>query len=244
MAERRGGRPRVGEIAALSAAEAKERGATNARADARKIVRTLIINPHTPALAMPEALRAYAAFKTDDLGDELRAAIAATDVIVRATAAELLGDLAPHPATTRALADALPRALKDEMNDAALAILDALAKQKHTEAFNAIAGTLGSPDHLVRRRAVALLRARPERTDAGAPVFDKVETVATKNRPADYVRALARAGGKVRAVVTTDKGDFTIELLPEDAPLTVDNFVVGAAEVFRWLGSTASCRTS
>ena len=29
----------------------------------------------------------------------------------------------------------------------------------------------------------------------------------------------------MRAVVSTDKGAFTIELLPEDAPLTVDNFV-------------------
>jgi cyclophilin family peptidyl-prolyl cis-trans isomerase len=29
----------------------------------------------------------------------------------------------------------------------------------------------------------------------------------------------------VRAVVNTDKGAFTIELLPDDAPLNVDNFV-------------------
>src|SRR4029078_68546 len=38
-------------------------------------------------------------------------------------------------------------------------------------------------------------------------------------------RALARIGKSVRAVVTTSKGSFTIELLPEEAPLTVDNFV-------------------
>jgi cyclophilin family peptidyl-prolyl cis-trans isomerase len=29
----------------------------------------------------------------------------------------------------------------------------------------------------------------------------------------------------VRAVIATDKGSFTMELLPEEAPLTVDNFV-------------------
>jgi hypothetical protein len=49
--------------------------------------------------------------------------------------------------------------------------------------------------------------------------------VHTRNTDADYKRALARIGKNVRAVVTTSKGSFTIELLPEAAPLTVDNFV-------------------
>jgi len=166
------------------------------------------------------------------MGDVLREKLNAPDVIVRATAAELLGEMAPHPATTRSLADALPRALKDEVNDAALAILDALAKQKHAEAFNTIAATLNASDYLVRRRAVALLRTRQEPTDTTAPVFDKVQTIATRNRPMDYTRALARVSKSVRAVVTTDKGQFTIELLPEDAPLTVDNFVELARRKF------------
>ena len=45
------------------------------------------------------------------------------------------------------------------------------------------------------------------------------------NSEADYTRAVSRKNGKVKAVFTTEKGNFTIELLPEDAPLTVDNFV-------------------
>jgi len=45
------------------------------------------------------------------------------------------------------------------------------------------------------------------------------------NTDTDYRRTLARKNGSVRAVVTTQKGSFTIDLLPEDAPLTVDNFV-------------------
>jgi len=49
--------------------------------------------------------------------------------------------------------------------------------------------------------------------------------VQTRNTDADYTRALARIGKTVQAVVTTSKGSFTIELLPADAPLTVDNFV-------------------
>ncbi|MGH9903243.1 MAG: peptidylprolyl isomerase, partial [Pyrinomonadaceae bacterium] len=133
-------------------------------------------------------------------------------------------ELAPDPAHARALADALPAALRDEMNDAALAILDALAKQKSDEAFNTIKPTLGAPDHLVRRRAAALLKEQSGGTN-GAESQPRLGTVTTRNRPADYARAIGRIGRGVRAVVTTDKGEFTIELLAEDAPLTVDNFV-------------------
>jgi cyclophilin family peptidyl-prolyl cis-trans isomerase len=52
-----------------------------------------------------------------------------------------------------------------------------------------------------------------------------IGVVQTRNTVADYRRALARIGRTVRAVVTTSKGSFTIELLPSEAPLTVDNFV-------------------
>jgi cyclophilin family peptidyl-prolyl cis-trans isomerase len=45
------------------------------------------------------------------------------------------------------------------------------------------------------------------------------------NTDADYRRALARKNGSVRAVLTSEKGKFTIEFFPEEAPLTVDNFV-------------------
>ena len=45
------------------------------------------------------------------------------------------------------------------------------------------------------------------------------------NTEADYRRAASRRNGTVRAVLTTQKGTFTIDLLPEDAPLTVDNFI-------------------
>ncbi len=45
------------------------------------------------------------------------------------------------------------------------------------------------------------------------------------NTNADYIRAVSRRNGKVKAVFTTSKGNFTIDLMPEDAPLTVDNFI-------------------
>jgi cyclophilin family peptidyl-prolyl cis-trans isomerase len=41
----------------------------------------------------------------------------------------------------------------------------------------------------------------------------------------NYERALARIGKPVRATVNTSRGSFVILLLPDEAPLTVDNFV-------------------
>jgi len=41
----------------------------------------------------------------------------------------------------------------------------------------------------------------------------------------DYRRALSRKNGSIRALLATEKGTFTIEFAPEEAPLTVDNFV-------------------
>jgi cyclophilin family peptidyl-prolyl cis-trans isomerase len=170
--------------------------------------------------AIPDVLRALAAFKPQDLETILRAQFKESDIIVRGTAADLLADLPPSEENTRALAAAWPQATNDVLNDAALSILDALAKQKSAAANELIKAGLKSGDHLIRRRAAALLEAN------GAGDFSsQIGTVQTRNTDADYTRALSRIGKNVRAVVTTSKGSFTIELLPEAAPLTVDNFV-------------------
>ena len=139
----------------------------------------------------------------------------------------MLGDLPPSEQNTRALAAALARAQNDALNDAALSTLDALGKQKSAAANDSIATVLGWRDHLIRRRAVALLK-----TNGVGDVSIHIGIVQTKNTTADYRRALARSGKKVRAVVTTTKGSFTIDLLPEAAPLTVDNFVKLAQQKF------------
>jgi cyclophilin family peptidyl-prolyl cis-trans isomerase len=209
----------LSEIAGITAATAGS-GIVGLQADAQITLRSWLDDPNLPALAAPDVLTALAAFKPNDLGQVLRKQMSAKDVVVRATAAGQLGDLAPDEANTRALAEALPAASHDELNDAALAILDALSKQKTTAANEAIKSSLTSPDHIIRRRAVALLKAN------GAGDFsERIANVASRNTATDYARALARLGRSVRAVVNTDKGAFTIELLPEEAPLNVDNFV-------------------
>jgi cyclophilin family peptidyl-prolyl cis-trans isomerase len=167
-----------------------------------------------------ESLRAYAAYQPEDLHSVLLDKLAEPDVGIRATAAELLGDLPPDKEIQQALMAALRRALNDMENDAVLAILNALAKQKTPEALQAIKSALSARDYLVRWRAAALLRAAGVADAKAQP-----ETVVSRNKLADYGRALARAEKKVTARVETSQGTFVIELLSEDAPLTVDNFV-------------------
>jgi cyclophilin family peptidyl-prolyl cis-trans isomerase len=171
--------------------------------------------------AAPDFLRALAAFKPASLAVTLHERLKDADVVVRATAAELLGELPPDETNARALTAALPVALADKnLNDAALAILDSLAKQKSASANQAIKTALDSDDYLIRRRAVTLLQAN------GAGDFSsRIGIVRSRNRAADYERALARIGKRFNAVVTTSRGSFTIELLPEEAPLNVDNFI-------------------
>jgi len=186
--------------------------------DAGFTINTLV--PVHSEYAIPDVLQAYAAFKTKDLGEVARRHLKESDVVIRATAAGLLGDLPPDETNSSALIAALPVALADKENDAALAVLDALGKQKTAEANEAIKTALSSADYLIRRKAVAELR------ENGAGDFStRIGTVQTRNTAADYERALDRIGKRFNAVVTTTKGAFIIHLLPDDAPLNVDNFI-------------------
>jgi cyclophilin family peptidyl-prolyl cis-trans isomerase/HEAT repeat protein len=218
----------LGEIAALPASVTNK---SQLAATAENLLRAMLdyrnsgLNINTlvavhSEYAIPDVLRALAAFKPQDLASVARAQFNESDVIIRSTAADLLGDLPLSDENTRALVAAWPQAANDTLNDAALSILDALGKQKSAAANVQIKEALKSGDALVRRRAVTILK-----TNGVGDFSSQIGTVHTRNTVADYTRALARIGKNVRAVVTTSKGSFTIELLPEAAPLTVDNFV-------------------
>jgi cyclophilin family peptidyl-prolyl cis-trans isomerase/HEAT repeat protein len=171
--------------------------------------------------AIPDVLRAYAAFKPTDLRKVLATHLKEADVIIRGTAADLLGEMPPDESSEKALIAVLPNALQEkELNDAALSILDALSKQKTSRANDAIKLALESNDHLIQRRALALLKA-----NGTGDFSSRISTVQTKNTTADYERAISRIGKTVTAEISTSKGTFTIKLLPEEAPLTVDNFI-------------------
>jgi cyclophilin family peptidyl-prolyl cis-trans isomerase/HEAT repeat protein len=196
--------------------------------------------------AMPDLLRAYARFKTDDLHGILIADLQDPDLFVRATAAELLAAQPSTKETVDALNKAFSFALvKDKTyNDAQLATLDALYKLDKKAGTGTFLVALDAPDYLVRKKAFELLADKdiqiaspgvPNLLDAARAkhkdeVLPFAPTFGTKlgqvlNNDSDYRRALSRKNGSVKAVVTTEKGVFTIDFIPEDAPLTVDNFI-------------------
>ncbi len=188
--------------------------------------------------AIPDVLRAYAAFKPDDLAGILRQKLSSSDVYIRTAAAGLLGEQTASKENIEALKNAFAKSLRtdDKSDDAQMAILSALVKLNKEQSTESLKLALNAPNHLVRQRAATLIkqndlskefpnvakefiRARPYDAKTGTKLGQVLNT------EADYVRAAMRKNGNVKAVLTTDKGRFTIDLLPEDAPLTVDNFI-------------------
>ena len=193
--------------------------------------------------AGPDVLQSFARFKTEDLGKIARTALQNKDVQIRATAAGILDDLPSSAENLEALNAAFTKSLTtDRMeNDAQLAIMDALLKLDKKASIVALKKALVHQDYLVRKKAIDALKDQESWKDvdvsslrsliAGKDIVSPyVATNGTKlgqvlSTEADYRRALARKNGSVRAILTTTKGAFTIEFLPEDAPLTVDNFI-------------------
>jgi cyclophilin family peptidyl-prolyl cis-trans isomerase/HEAT repeat protein len=199
------------------------------------------------SLAVPDMLRAFAAFKSDNTSNILRPLLEIEqDLFIRAAVAEVLADQPASKDNVKALKTAFNKALLADKtyNDAQLGILDALYKLDKKEAVGTLLVAAGAPDYLVRKKSVEYLGDKDLQKDfPGIPtslenlkakgkdrVLPYTPAFGTKlgsvlNTTADYTRAASRKNGSVRAVLTTDKGIFTIDLLPEDAPLTVDNFI-------------------
>lgn len=195
--------------------------------------------------AMPDMMRALAALKPDNLEEIMRNMLTNDDVFIRAAAAEILADLPVNKENVDALNKAWSKSfIMDKVyNDAVLGILDALYKLDKKQASGALLTSLNSRDYLVRKKAFDLLKTYDAEESPGLPLMienargkgkDQVQpyisAFGTKlgqvlNTDIDYRRALARKNGTVKAVFTTTRGSFTIDFYPEDAPLTVDNFV-------------------
>ena len=197
-------------------------------------------------LAMPEFLLAYARFKPAHLDEVLRAMLENSDVQIRATAAGLIDNQPVSKENVEALKKALDLALvKDkDSNDAQLSILYALYKLDKKESVGTLLVALNAPDYLVRKKSFDLLADKDLQKDSpGIPALLEIARskhkdqvlpyspgLGTKlgqvlNTDADYRRALSRKNGSVKAILTTEKGVFTVVFAPEEAPLTVDNFI-------------------
>jgi cyclophilin family peptidyl-prolyl cis-trans isomerase/HEAT repeat protein len=189
---------------------------------------------------VPDALLAYSKLKDVTLEEILRKFLSWEDIQIRATAASLLSEFPASKLNFEALNLAFDTSfLKDsDSNDAMLAILDALFKVNQKDSLPIIFLALNSDDYLVRKKAFELMkkdgseyaksmveRAISQGKDKVLPYKQGSKQGVILNKNADYIRAVSRKNGSVKAIFTTEKGNFTIDLVPEDAPLTVDNFV-------------------
>jgi cyclophilin family peptidyl-prolyl cis-trans isomerase/HEAT repeat protein len=175
--------------------------------------------------AVPDVLRALRANQAEGLRDILLEQLKAEDVIVRAEAATLLGEMGD---ASTVVIDALEQALKaarsDKMNDARIAIIEAAARLKHPMSFQVLSEPTRDQDYIVRRRAFELLRESGVQTSLVKLQVGKVET----GHDRAYYKRIAQLMGTRRnplAIIHTKKGDIRIELLAADAPMTVDNFI-------------------
>ncbi len=191
---------------------------------------------------LSETLRGYVIYKEKTLPEEFRLipkdnrTLGYKDIFVRATAAELLGAQPSAKENVEVLKTAFAQALEKDKdyNDAQLAILSALVKLDKAQAVSSLNLALDAPDYLVRRHAANLIKQNdltkdfPNAEKQVGSVKNYNQKTGTKlgqilNTNADYIRAVSRKNA--RAILTTEKGTFTIEFAPEDAPLTVDNFI-------------------
>jgi cyclophilin family peptidyl-prolyl cis-trans isomerase/HEAT repeat protein len=203
--------------------------------------------PSPSTRLLPDLLRAYARLSPED-NEVLRLSLSspetARDTFLRAAAAELIAERPFSQENYDALNTAFDHAWNHDIqyNDAILTTLGALFKLDKRKSVAAVALASASPDHLVRKKALDLLKDDVFKDNkeiaallkyAADRHLDQVKRYPGKGTKmgqllatdADYRRALSRKNGSVKAVLTTEKGTFTIDLLPEDAPLTVDNFI-------------------
>jgi cyclophilin family peptidyl-prolyl cis-trans isomerase/HEAT repeat protein len=190
-------------------------------------------------LAVIQLIGAFAAFKSENLPEMYQAMILEErDPGIRGALATALADTPATERTIRSLKEAFRLSMETDIdsNGAILATMNAVAKLDKQGSTEMLQVALTSSDSLVRRRAVELYKELQLSMRDGTNVamlsqlgnvkgFDKTRLGQVFLEQKEYSTAIARKNGKLRAVVKTDKGTFTINLLPEDAPLTVDNFV-------------------
>ena len=170
---------------------------------------------------IPEVLRSLVTVRAPNAVDVLLAHLSDSDVVVRKTAAMLLGEQEVSEA-----AEPLANAYRDAMGNpsylARAAVVDALAQIGGAPALETLRTALEDPDWAVRVRAAEHLATGNPSTDAGtairpAPLRLPVEAY----RSADLVTPSVSP----HVFIDTDRGTIQIELAVNEAPLTADNFM-------------------
>ncbi len=193
--------------------------------------------PKDILLAIPSFVQLIADLDPPDADKLLRSYLSSSDIFVRAAAASAIGDRPATPENVKELSEAFKRSLEtdNDYNDAQMAILSAVTRLDKITAGTSLALALKHLDYLVRRRAYELVAEydlEKEFPDARLSVGTVGKATGNANRQGqvlntsdDYKRTIARRNAGTKAFVTTEKGKFTVDLFPEQAPLTVDNFV-------------------
>jgi cyclophilin family peptidyl-prolyl cis-trans isomerase len=176
--------------------------------------------------ALPEILDQLGALKVEGLKELLIRALKTEDVIVRATAANQIGEQGDSSdLVIDALNEAYKTARADKMNDARIAIIEAANKLNRPMNIQVLSDSTRDPDYVVRLKAAELVRGT--KIESPPPASLQIGRVASGHDRA-YWKRIAQLGLTTKnpfAVIHTKKGDIRIELLAGEAPMTVDNFI-------------------
>ena len=170
---------------------------------------------------IPEVLRSLVTVRAPNAVDVLLAHLPDSDVVVRKTAATLLGELEERRAV-EPLASAYRDATGNPSYLARAAVVDALARIGGAPALETLRTALEDPDWAVRVRAAEHLATRDPSSDAGTAIRP-----APLRFPFEAYRSpeLVTPTVSPHVFIDTDRGTIQIELAVNEAPLTADNFM-------------------
>ena len=172
---------------------------------------------------IPFAIAAMVKLKPPSAGAMLIDKLKADDPIVRAAAAEGLGELRPADGAA-ALAEAYRFGQRDAMYNARAAALAAITKYGAAAAVPVLREAFADKDWAVRVRAVQLLK--PLDPAAAADADARIRPAPTTLAPDVYAAPrLVSPPTSTQVYLDTDRGTIQIELAVNDAPLTVENFI-------------------
>jgi cyclophilin family peptidyl-prolyl cis-trans isomerase/HEAT repeat protein len=172
---------------------------------------------------IPFAIAALVKLKVPSAPALLLERLKAEDPVVRAAAADGIGELKPANGAA-ALGDAYRFGQRDAAYGARAATLAAIAKYGAAAATPLLRTALADKDWAVRVRAAMLLKQLDPA--AGADVDAQIRPAPTTLAPDAY--ATVRIGNppvSTQVFLETDRGTIQIELAVLDAPLTVENFI-------------------
>ena len=176
------------------------------------------------------ALRALVSHHVPEAESVLIAQLEREDVVVRKTAALLLGEFGSSLslAVPDALARAYERARADSAYLARAAIVEALTQIGGPVAEDILKAALNDADWAVRVKAATGLRARK----ADAAANDVIRPAPGRNSVDFSAPHLVRPTVSPRVYLDTERGMVELELNVIDAPVTADNFAVLARRGF------------